>query len=82
MKFSHGFAGVLGLVGLAAAISVSQSVASDTGASALSGKGDRHTMRIAAVKPAELVLVTVEERFPNEGRSVLTRVPNMSIAAN
>ncbi len=82
MSISRNFAGFLGLVGFTVAISVSQPVASDRANVDVVGKGDRHDVRIVAKAVPKAAFVTIEERYPNEGRSVLTRIPHVAVAAN
>lgn len=82
MSFSRRFTGVLGLVGFAVAITASQPVAKDRTTVDVAGKGDRHDLRVVAEAVPATAFVTVEQRFPDEGRSVLTRVPRVAVAAN
>jgi len=79
MNNSRIISGITGLFGFAAAISFSLPVSGNTSEVLSLEKADRQILETVAVaddKPAATpVFITIETRFPQEQRSVLTRVP-------
>lgn len=79
MKQSTGPGGAL-LATMLIVATASQPVAGDDVCGVLQ-KGDRHLRPVAESRSAATVFVTVEERFPDQNRSVLRRVPLLAAIA-
>ena len=84
MKFYRLTGAAAGLFALLALTVATQPVSGDTAGNTAVSKANRHVFQAATVVSTSVVeapdYITVEKRFPDERRSVLTRVNRVAIA--